>query len=138
MCVPFMPVPIINIPEFGDLTAVKLVDDLKIKSQKDTALLKQAKDKAYLKGFYEGKLLVGIAAGETVEKAKPIVKKNLLDQNMAIPYYEPESQIISRTGDKCIVAACYQWFMNYGEDEWKEFVRSHLKSDEFQAYNTKT
>jgi len=40
MCVPFMPVPIINIPEFGDLTAVKLVEDLKIKSQKDTALLK--------------------------------------------------------------------------------------------------
>ena len=31
-CVPFAPVPIINIPEFGDLTAVKLVDDLKISS----------------------------------------------------------------------------------------------------------
>jgi len=31
-CVPFEPIPIINIPEFGDLSAVKLVDDLKIKS----------------------------------------------------------------------------------------------------------
>jgi len=29
---PFEPVPIINIPEFGDLSAVFLVDDLKIKS----------------------------------------------------------------------------------------------------------
>ena len=38
-CVPFQPVPIINIPEFGDLSAVKLVDDLKIKSQKDKELL---------------------------------------------------------------------------------------------------
>jgi len=62
-CVPFAPVPIINIPEFGDLSAVFLVDDLKIQSQKDTALLKTAKDRAYLKGFYEGKMLVGIAKG---------------------------------------------------------------------------
>jgi len=73
--------------------------------------------------------LVGIAAGETVEKAKPIVKQHLFDQNLAVIYYEPEGPIISRTGDKCIVASCYQWFMNYGEDEWKEFVRSHLLSD---------
>jgi len=36
--------------------------------------LKQAKDKVYLKGFYEGKMLVGVAQGEGVEKAKPKVK----------------------------------------------------------------
>jgi len=29
---PFEPVPIINIPDFGDLSAVFLVDELKIKS----------------------------------------------------------------------------------------------------------
>lgn len=32
---PFEPIPIIEIPEFGKLAAVKLVDDLKIQSQKD-------------------------------------------------------------------------------------------------------
>lgn len=137
-CLPFMPTPIINIPEFGDLTAVKLVDDLKISSQKDKELLKIAKDKAYLKGFYEGKMLVGIAKGETVEKAKPIVKKHLLETGLAVPYYEPEGEVVSRSGDQCIVASCYQWFLKYGEDEWKEFVRAHLKSDDFKAYNAKT
>jgi len=137
-CVPFEPVPIINIPEFGDLTAVKLVEDLKIKSQNDKDLLKQAKDKAYKAGFYEGKMIVGIGAGESVEKAKPIVKKHLLDQKLAVPYFEPEGLIVSRTGDNCIVASCYQWFLNYGETEWKEFVRSHLKSNEFRSYNAKT
>ena len=71
---PFEPIPIINIPDFGDLSAVFLVDELKIKSQNDKDLLKQAKDKAYLKGFYEGKMLVGVAEGVTVEKAKPLVK----------------------------------------------------------------
>ena len=62
-CVGFNPVPIINIPEFGDLSAVHLVDELKIASQKDKDLLKKAKDMAYLKGFYNGKMLVGIAEG---------------------------------------------------------------------------
>ena len=137
-CVPFAPVPIINIPEFGDLSAVHLVDELKISSQKDKDLLKKAKDMAYLKGFYSGKMLVGIAEGESVEKAKPIVKKHLLDNNMAVPYYEPEGEVVSRTGDTCIVACCYQWFLKYGEDEWKEFVRAHLLSDNFRAYNKKT
>jgi leucyl-tRNA synthetase len=137
-CVPFEPVPIINIPEFGDLSAVFLVDDLKIQSQKDKDLLKQAKDRAYLKGFYEGKMLVGIAEGQTVEKAKPLVKQHMLDAGLAVPYYEPEGEIISRTGDTCIVASCYQWFLKYGEDEWREFVREHLVSDGFKAYNTKT
>ena len=106
-CVPFEPVPIINIPELGDLAAVKLVDDLKIQSQKDKDLLKQAKDAVYLKGFYHGKMLVGICEGEGVETAKPKVKKHLFDLNLAVPYYEPESEIISRTGDTCIVASCY-------------------------------
>lgn len=31
-CMPFEPVPIIEIPEFGNLSAVKLVDDMKIQS----------------------------------------------------------------------------------------------------------
>jgi leucyl-tRNA synthetase len=137
-CLPFAPVPIINIPEFGDLTAVKLVDDLKISSSKDKDLLKIAKDKAYLKGFTEGKMLVGIAKGESVEKAKPIVKKFLMDAGMAVPYYEPEGEVVSRSGDNCIVASCFQWFLKYGEDEWKEFVRAHLKGPDFKAYNAKT
>lgn len=83
-------------------------------------------------------MLVGVAEGDLVEQAKPKVKKELMDQNLAVPYYEPEGEIVSRTGDQCIVACCYQWFLKYGEDEWKEKVRSHLNSDDFKAYNAKT
>lgn len=118
--------------------AVKLVDDLKIASQKDKDLLKQAKDAVYLKGFYNGKMLVGLCEGESVEIAKPKVKQHLFDTKQAVPYYEPESEIISRTGDVCIVASCYQWFMKYGEEQWREVVRAHLKGAGFRAYNAKT
>ena len=83
-------------------------------------------------------MLVGVAKGERVEKAKPKVKQYLLDVNLAVPYYEPEKEIMSRTGDSCIVATCYQWFLKYGEEDWKEFVREHLSSDNFGTYGAKT
>ena len=137
-CIPFEPVPIITIPDFGDMCAVKLVDDLKIKTQKDRDLLAQAKEMAYKKGFYEGKMMVGIAEGESVETAKPKVKQHLLDEKLAVIYYEPEKEVISRTEDQCVVACTYQWFLGYGEENWREFVREHLKGDGFEAYNAKT
>jgi len=78
-CVPFAPTPIIDIPELGNLCAVTLCEEFKIKSQNDTDSLKKAKDKAYKGGFYGGKMLVGEFVGETIEKAKPLVKKQLMD-----------------------------------------------------------
>jgi leucyl-tRNA synthetase len=115
-CVPFAPVPIIEIPDFGNMCAVKLVEDLKIKSQKDRDLLQKAKDEAYKKGFYQGRMIVGIGEGLSVEEAKPKCKKLLMDEGLAVPYYEPEKEVVSRTDDKCIVACCYQWFLAYGEE----------------------
>lgn len=59
-CTPFEPVPIIEVPELGNLAALKLVEEFKVQSQKDKDKLNQAKDKVYLKGFYEGVMLVGV------------------------------------------------------------------------------
>lgn len=66
-CVPFEPVPIIEIEGYGNMCAVQLVDQLKIKSQKDKDLLVKAKEEAYKKGFYQGKMIVGIGEGLSVE-----------------------------------------------------------------------
>lgn len=98
-CEPFKPVPIINIAEYGDLTAVTLCDKFKIKSQKDKEALGKAKKEAYLKGFYDGRMLVGICKGELVETAKVKCKKYLIDNGLAVAYAEPESPVISRTKD---------------------------------------
>ena len=68
-------------------------------------------------------MIIGDYAGDSVEVAKHKVKKDLLEAKLAVPYYEPEGEVVSRTGDNCIVASCYQWFLDYGEDGWKEFVR---------------
>ncbi|PKU75434.1 leucyl-tRNA synthetase [Dendrobium catenatum] len=52
-------IPIINIPDFGDKSAEKVCHDLKIKSQKDKEKLVEAKRLTYLKGFTDGRMLVG-------------------------------------------------------------------------------
>ena len=43
-------------------------------------------------------------------------------------YYEPETTVISRTGDTCIVAYTDQWFINYGHPELKAHVEHYVKT----------
>ena len=79
---PFEPVPIINIPEFGDLAAKKVCEDLKIQSQNEAEKLKLAKEKVYLKGFYEGVFIIeGPFKGQRVQDAKKAVA-NLMVSNV--------------------------------------------------------
>jgi leucyl-tRNA synthetase len=82
------------------VSAVTMCERLDIKSCKDTEKLKKAKDEVYLKGFYEGVMLVGECTGMKVCDAKPIIRKVLLDKGDALIYFEPESLVMSRTGDE--------------------------------------
>lgn len=46
--------PIIHIPDLGDLSAIVACDKMKVNSQNDRAQLDKAKELTYMKGFYEG------------------------------------------------------------------------------------
>eukprot|EP00088_Acartia_fossae_P002624 TRINITY_DN1108_c1_g1_i3.p1 TRINITY_DN1108_c1_g1~~TRINITY_DN1108_c1_g1_i3.p1 ORF type:complete len:1178 (+),score=353.43 TRINITY_DN1108_c1_g1_i3:49-3582(+) len=126
MVLPFDPVPIITIPDFGDLAAVTVVDKLKIQSQNDRDKLAEAKEMVYLKGFYEGKMIIGEHSGKTVQDAKPLIKDTLVKANDAVVYMEPEKTVISRSGDECVVALCDQWYLDYGDKQWKEGTKKLL------------
>lgn len=130
----FEVVPIINIPSIGDKSAVILFEQLGIKSQNDRELLDKAKDIAYTKGFSEGIMIVGHLAGQKVSVAKALIKKELIDSNQAVGYFEPESEVVSRSGESCVVALCDQWFLAYEDDTWRKSVSEHI-SNNFKAYN---
>eukprot|EP00160_Parvularia_atlantis_P014694 Unigene3808_Nuclearia_a/m.11609 Unigene3808_Nuclearia_a/g.11609 ORF Unigene3808_Nuclearia_a/g.11609 Unigene3808_Nuclearia_a/m.11609 type:complete len:1174 (+) Unigene3808_Nuclearia_a:3-3524(+) len=116
---PFEVVPIINIPEFGDTPAVFACEKFKIKSQNDRDALALAKDAVYLKGFYEGVMIIGEHKGRKVQEAKAEIRGMMIKDGQACLYYEPEKEVKSRSGDNCVVAWLDQWYLDYGEAEWK-------------------
>lgn len=104
MVLPFEPLSIIDIPGYSNLSAEKACEEFKVKSMNDKKQLLDAKTKVYTLGFYDGVLLVGPHAGKKVQEAKPLVKQELIAAGLAAVYYEPESEVISRSQEKCIVA----------------------------------
>lgn len=127
MALPYTPVPIINIPGIGNLSAVTACDQFKVNSQNDRVQLEKAKEMTYLKGFYEGVLTVGPHAGKKVQEAKKVIQRDMVASGEAVLYQEPERTVITRSGDQCVVALTDQWYLDYGEPGWKESVRGVLK-----------
>ncbi|XP_078481637.1 leucine--tRNA ligase, cytoplasmic [Ciona intestinalis] len=127
MVLPFEPVPIIEIPDFGNLSAVSAYDKLKIQSQNDKDKLAEAKEMVYLKGFYEGKMLVKGYEGQRVQDVKKPIQQQMVGNGGAVLYMEPERKVMSRSADECVVALCNQWYLDYGEEEWKEKAKQALQ-----------
>lgn len=114
------PIPIIHTEKYGDLIAKAICEEKKIQSPKDTVLLADAKKLAYKEDFYSGTMIYGKYKGEKVEVAKNKVKLDLIASGDAFVYNEPESLVVSRSGDECIVSLEDQWYVDYGEKQWKE------------------
>ncbi|XP_054424211.1 leucine--tRNA ligase, cytoplasmic [Pteronotus mesoamericanus] len=128
MVLPFEPVPVIEIPGFGNLSAVTICDELKVQSQNDREKLAEAKEKLYLKGFYDGVMLVDGFKGQKVQDVKKTIQKKMIDVGDAFIYMEPEKQVMSRSSDECVVALCDQWYLDYGEENWKKQTSQSLKN----------
>ncbi|WVN89149.1 leucine-tRNA ligase [Cryptococcus depauperatus CBS 7841] len=113
------PIPVLKTPKYGDMAAEVLCTQLKIQSQRDKDKLAEAKDLAYKEGFYNGVMTVGDFTGMPVGEAKLKVRGQMIQAGIAVPYAEPESEVISRSADVCVVALVDQWYLDYGEEGWK-------------------
>jgi leucyl-tRNA synthetase len=81
-------------------------------------------------------MLVGPHKGKKVSEAKPLIKKEMMDAGQACLYFEPESKVVSRTNDECVVASTDQWYLAYGEESWTQAVKQHvLNAARFDAYD---
>lgn len=134
---PYKVIPIIDIPGFGTAAAEKVCMDMKIQSQNDAKKLAEAKQMVYLKGFTDGVLVVGEYAGKKVSEVKAVIKNEMISAGEALLYSEPEKRVMSRSGDECVVALTDQWYMTYGEQEWREATEACLKHMELYDDNTR-
>ncbi|KAL1720389.1 hypothetical protein EV715DRAFT_262713 [Schizophyllum commune] len=135
--VAFDVVPVISTPNHGDMIAASLVKQLKIQSQKDVKQLAEAKEIAYKEGFYNGTMVIGDFKGESVQEAKPKVRQSMIDKGVAFAYAEPEGLVVSRSGDECIVALMDQWYLDYGEAEWRKITERLLAKMELYSLDTR-
>lgn len=72
-------------------------------------------------------MLVGEFKGKKVQDIKKTLQKTLTETGRAVIYYEPEKTVISRSGDECVVALCDQWYLDYGEANWKSQAEKALE-----------
>ena len=136
MVLPYDPVAIIEIEPYGRLAAPTIYNEMKIQSQNDREKLLVAKEKIYMKSFYDGVLLVGKYVNTKVCDAKKLVRDDLIKCGQACVYYEPEGKVISRSNDECVVALVDQWFLDYGDEKWKEKAKYAL--NQMNVHHTET
>ncbi len=65
-----------------------------------------------------------------MQEVKKKIQEDMIKANEARIYQEPEKKVVSRSGDECVVALCDQWYLDYGNEEWKSQVREALKNIE--------
>ncbi|MHA2426568.1 MAG: leucine--tRNA ligase [Candidatus Hermodarchaeia archaeon] len=117
------PISIITIEGYGEHPAIELVKKMKIKNQKATNKLDEATETLYKAEYYQGTMKdnTGPFAGRKVHTIKEEVIAFLIDQNRAFRFYQPDRKpVVCRCGNDIVVAVLPdQWFINYGNPEWK-------------------
>ncbi len=125
------PISIIETPGYGEIPAKEAVERLGIKDQNDPKL-EEATTEIYGKEFYGGVLKQNTEqfAGKKVSEAKDEIKNWLTEKKISDILLElTNTPVKCRCGTECVVKILTnQWFLNYGDKEWKEKATKCLHS----------
>jgi len=132
-------IPIIGTEEFGDAAALKVCEDMGIKNQTEHRKLKEATQLVYKTGFHKGVMLpsCGKYKGMAVARAKDKVKEELLDEGKASTMLEFSDPVVCRCGGEVVVAKAESWFVDYGNEDWKEVVSGCIEQMNFIPARTR-
>ena len=125
------PIDVIKVEKYPNTPAQQLVSNLNIKNQDDSRLVDATKE-LYTLEFNTGKML-GIAgdySGLSVKHAKEKVKTDLTQSGLASKLHEIlNSPVMCRCGTECIIKMFEnQWFIDYGNPDWKKDAHSSINS----------
>ena len=125
--------PIIIIGEGRDVPAEALIRQMGITDQKDPKL-EEATAQLYKEEHGKGHMSKWIAGygGMAVREAREKVAADLTSAGDADIFYEfSESPVVCRCGTRCYIKILKdQWFLDYGNLEWKEKTQECLKQME--------
>lgn len=135
------PIPIIKVKKnFGDKEetdqiAIDFCLDKGIKNPKSLTGQELVEAK---KTLYQRSLNLGYYFnGTSVIEGKEELVCDFRNSGFLIPYAESNQPVVSRSGDNCVVALSDQWFIDYGNPEWKEKVLAKLDNVNFYHQITK-
>src|SRR3990170_1972679 len=123
------PVSVIVVSEYGEIPASDVVKKMGIENHIDPKL-EEATQEVYRHEFHGGKMKpnTGKYVGLPVAAAKDEVKQDLINQGDAETMYELLNRpVVCRCGIECVVKIFEdQWFINYGDPEWKALAHACL------------
>jgi len=123
-------IPIIVTSEFGDKAALKICEDMGIRSQTDPKL-EEATKIVYKTGFHTGKMNenCGEFAGLSVMEAKEKMKEKMVGSGQADTMQELSEEVICRCGGPVVIKKLEdQWFIKYSDAALKDMTKEHVKS----------
>ncbi len=122
-------VSLIEVEGYGEFPAVEECEKLGIKSQEDTELLEKATKNIYKVEYHKGVFKIEPFKGLPVKEVKEKVEEMLKEKGIGdIMYDFSDKNVISRFGNKAVVKIIHdQWFIDYGNEQWKEKTREALK-----------
>lgn len=119
------PISIIETEGYGENPAKEVIEKFNIADQNDPKL-EEATKEIYGKEFYSGKLKpnTGKFSGIKVAYVKDTIKEWLIENGHADILLElTNTPVKCRCGSECVVKVLNnQWFLNYGDKNWKELA----------------
>lgn len=118
-------IPIIRTKKFGENAALKVCEDMGIKSLDQVKELELATKDVYKEGYHTGVMLdtCGEYKGMPVERAKEAMKADFLSKGQADIMNDFSEPVVCRCGGQAVVANVDSWFLGYSSEEWKALAR---------------
>src|SRR3989338_1218932 len=124
------PIDIIKVEGLGDNLGESIAREFGVNSSEDKELLEEAKGELNKRVFRKGVMreVCGECKGMTVPQAQEFLKALLIKRGEAVMFYELSGEVVCRCLTPSIVKIVSdQWFLKYGDKEWKEIVRKELE-----------